>query len=148
MAITFFSRFPYRTKKTFNNNTVLISLSNDAPTFAWILMFEYYISGCPVRLPDILVLYVQVPDVRVTDIRWTIVKCCYFLLWRESFFVDSLARFMFYSLFFPYSICALNGSAGLTIFWCSYIFQTVLQHGLCFMFYDWLLFWLFILIST
>ena len=77
------------------------------------------------------------------------------LLWQASFFVVvSSARFMFYVLLFPYSICALNGSTGLTMFWCSHIFQTVVQHGLCFMFYVFVLcfminyFFTFLLIST
>ena len=94
-----------RTKDTFNNNNVLISLSNDALTFAWILMFEYYISGCPVRFPDILVLYVQVPDVWVTDIRVLKINVenCQMLLYftlTSKFFVVSLARFMFYVFLF------------------------------------------------
>ena len=66
-------------------------------------MFEYYISGCPVRFPDILVLYVQVPDVRVTDIRVLKIRVenCQMLLYftlTSKFFVVSLARFMFYVL--------------------------------------------------
>ena len=63
---------------------------------------------------------------------------CYLLLWQVSFFV-SLARFMFYVLL--YSICATNGSTGLTIF------QTVVQQGLCFMFYNFLLSWLYLLVN-
>ena len=43
---------------------------------------------------------------------------------------------MFYVLLFLYSICA----AGLTIF------QTVVQQGLCFMFYNFLLSWLYLLV--
>ena len=65
---------------------------------------------------------------------------CYLLLWQDVFFF-SLARFMFYVLLFLYSICATNGSTGLTIF------QTVVQQGLCFMFYNFLLSWLYLLVN-
>ena len=65
---------------------------------------------------------------------------CYLLLWQDVFFV-SLAKFMFnILLFFTVFICATNGSTGLTIF------QTVVQQGLCFMFYNFLLSWLYLLV--